>query len=420
MVAYQEERLRAVVHHAYERVPYYRRLFDAHGLRPGHIRTLADLTNVPITSRADLQLSVVRDVVAAGIEPDRLITNSTSGSSGEPLTIRRTWLEQSVLSLLRRRAMRYLGARPRDLVVTIGRDRRVHPRDTKIVGRVLAAVGLHRQVKLDVSLGAAKLVDQLVELRPDVVIGYSGTLALLAGVLDAEPRADLRPRLVVTGAEVLTTDMRERIARTFHAPVFDTYGSHEFNLLAWECKDTGAMHTCDDGMILEVLQADASAAEGDRGEVVGTSLHSYAMPFIRYRLGDLVTRGASHCRCGAPFATIGEIQGRMIDSFPMPDGRVLHPYDLLRAFKRGNDGWIRQYQILQERIDLVLLRVVPGETAPADARERLHVALAALLGPAVTVQVELVPEIPIEATGKFRVARSQVYSEYDRVASDVG
>jgi phenylacetate-CoA ligase len=420
MVAYQEERLRAIVHHAYERVPYYRRLFDAHGLRPQHIRTLADLTKIPITSRGDLQASAVRDVVAAGIDPGRLITTTTSGSSGEPLTIRRTWLEQSVLSVLRRRAMHYLGARPGDRVVTIGRERRAHPRDTKVVGRVLAAAGIDRRVKLDVSLGAATLVDRLCELRPDVVIGYSGTLGLLAGLLDAEPRAELRPRLVVTGAEVLTEDMRARITGTFHAPVFDTYGSHEFNLLAWECRDTGAMHTCDDGMVLEVLQADAPATEGDRGEVVGTSLHSYAMPFIRYRLGDLVARGALRCRCGLPFATIGAIQGRMIDSFPMPDGRLLHPYDLLRAFKRGNDEWIRQHQILQERIDRVVLRVVPGATMPIDAHARLHAALAALLGPAVTVQVELVREIPIETTGKFRVARSQVYSEYDGVGSDVG
>lgn len=111
----------------------------------------------------------------------------------------------------------------------------------------------------------------------------------------------------------------------------------------------------------------------------------------------------------------------MIDSFPLPDGRLLHPYDLLRAFRRGNGEWIRQYQLLQERSDRVRLRVVPGGSAPRDARERLHAPLAELLGPGVEVDVELVAHIPIEQTGKFRVARSLVHSEYDRrVASDVG
>jgi phenylacetate-coenzyme A ligase PaaK-like adenylate-forming protein len=71
------------------------------------------------------------------------------------------------------------------------------------------------------------------------------------------------------------------------------------------------MHTCDEAALVEVVHDGRPAADGEQGDVVATALHSYAMPFIRYRLGDIVTRGEQSCACGLPFATIGTIQGRM-------------------------------------------------------------------------------------------------------------
>lgn len=71
---------------------------------------------------------------------------------------------------------------------------------------------------------------------------------------------------------------------------------------------------------------DPAGGEGKSGEVVGTSLNYAAMPFIRYELGDVVTRGPERCACGSPFSTLAVIQGRVVNYFPLPDGRVLHPW----------------------------------------------------------------------------------------------
>ena len=94
--------------------------------------------------------------------------------------------------------------------------------------------------------------------------------------------------------------MRQQITQGFRAPVFEMYDSHEFNLLAWECSATGEMHISDYGMILEVLRDGRPVREGERGEVVGTNLYAYTMPFIRYRLGDIVTKGSEVCRLRQP------------------------------------------------------------------------------------------------------------------------
>ena len=94
---FQARRLRRLVAHAYDRVPFYRQHLDRHGLRPGDIRTPGDLRALPVIGKADLRDRPVAEIVARGVDPRRLITRTTSGSSGEPFTIRRTWLEERLL-----------------------------------------------------------------------------------------------------------------------------------------------------------------------------------------------------------------------------------------------------------------------------------------------------------------------------------
>ncbi|MGH7963298.1 MAG: hypothetical protein ACRERD_15995, partial [Candidatus Binatia bacterium] len=212
--------------------------------------------------------------------------------------------------------------------------------------------------------------------------------------------------------------MRHQISTAFRAPVFNTYGSHEFKLLAWEYAETGEFHTCDDGMILEVLKEGRPAASGERGEVVGTNLHSFAMPFIRYRLGDIVMKGSDACRCGQPFSTIQKIPGRMIDYFPLLDGRLVHPYEIVVPYLLGEDVWIRQYQLTQERQDRVILRVVPSTTPSPQKLAFLEESVTTLLDQGVEFHVILVPEIQLELNGKFRVSRSLVKSHYDGIDWD--
>jgi len=108
IVAFQNKQLRRLITHAYKNVPYYRRLFDQNGLKPNDIKSVSDLSIVPITSKKDLQSLPAEEVVARGVNPKNLIVRRTSGSSGEPLTIRRTWLEERLLGLFRLRAMHYL------------------------------------------------------------------------------------------------------------------------------------------------------------------------------------------------------------------------------------------------------------------------------------------------------------------------
>jgi len=418
--AFQNRQLRRLVAHAYENVSYYRRLFDQHGLNPRDIRSVADLPAIPITAKKDLLSLPAAELVARGVDPKRLVTRRTSGSSGEPFTIRRTWFENRLLYQFWRRAMRDLGSRSTDRTASVVLIRPTPPRDNRLpailhetLDSLHQSLGLYRRALVNCLLPPQDIVHALRDFRPDILSGFPGVLSQLAPVITDNDRLSIYPRFVTVGGEVVTPLMRRQISEAFSAPVFDLYSSHEFTLIAWECQETGEFHVCDDSLILEVLKDGHPVAVGERGEVVGTNLHSFAMPFIRYRLGDLVSRGGETCRCGQPFSTIRGIQGRMLDYFPLPDGRLLHPYEIVLLLVNDAASWIGQYQLTQEREDRIVLRVVPAAPPTPQQLALLEGSGAALLGEGVKFQVTLVPRLQLEPSGKFRVSRSLVRSAYD-------
>jgi len=217
---------------------------------------------------------------------------------------------------------------------------------------------------------------------------------------------------VMTISEVVTPAMRAKIEQVFRAPLRDVYSCWELALIGYECHAGGTYHVCDDNLILEVLRNGEPVGAGESGEVVGTSLNYAAMPFIRYELGDVVTRGPDRCACGSPFSTLAAIQGRVVDYFPLPDGRVLHPYTISAIIWETAFRCMRQYQLVQERTDHIIAHVaLTSEEYRGEVMSEMR-RVEELLGPRVQLVVEFVDEIPPGPRGKFGVYRSLVQSEY--------
>ncbi len=412
IVAYQNEQLRRLIHHAYQHVPYYRQLFDRHHVRPEQIRSVEDLALIPITSRRDLQDLPVEEIVMKAVNPTSLIPSRSSGSSGRPLTVRRSWLEERLHNAYRWRALWSYGLRPTDVHAYVMLARSPRAEDNRLLHRLAEAIGLGRFVVVNCFQSPGDILKDLKKIRPHVISGYASAMAGLAQDIDPAELRAFHLHFVGTGGEMLTPPMRDSIEQAFGAPVYDTYASIEFNILGWQCRQTGAMHTCDDGVVMEVLNGVRAVEEGEEGEVVGTDLHAYAMPIIRYRLGDIVIKGRSACSCGQPFSTIRSPQGRTIDYFHLPDGSLMHPYELGMT----NYPWIREFQITQERVDRIVMRIVSGGGQVGREIVSLKHAVATKMGPGVEVLVEEVATIPVESSGKFRPFRSLLSSSGSDVA----
>lgn len=365
LLAYQARRLRALVRHASRNVPYYRRLFQQAGVRPEDIQLPGDLHRVPVTSRQDLQALPPGDVVAAGINPEKLVVHFTSGTSGEPLVIRCTFFEEYLLRAFLLREQLSLGLRPTDrrAYLSLGGKRARAPGCEK-ADRSDFRPWLARREDVYCLQSAEQILAEIGAIQSDVLRGCSSSLAWIAEQMTEADRARIRPRLLFSGAETFPLEVRKKVSLAFNAPVFDSYSSREFNLLAMECL-------------------------------------SYAMPFIRYRLNDLVTLGDKPCGCGAPVATIKTILGRTVEEFTLPDGRRIHPYVLLRPLL-ASAPWLRRYQIVQDRVDHVRIRPISKAHPGAEAISATARAVAVAMDGTVRVDVELIYDIPAEPNGKYR------------------
>jgi phenylacetate-CoA ligase len=408
IVAFQNRRLRRIITHAYARVPYYRRLFDQAGVSPRHIRTVSDLDRIPVTSKSDLREVPLDQLLAKGVNPSTLIEHSTGGSTGEPFTVRRSWIEERILGDLRRRTLRLYGASSGSLVVVATFHHRPHRNDNRFLELVLNVFGRYRVQSIFCLESPESILRQFEALRPDVIGGYAGVLSRLARVITESGRPFRTPQFILSGGEVLTPGTAHRISAAFGAPVHDTYGAHEFSRIAWSCPVTGDYHCCDDGLIAEVLKDGRVAAGNEEGELVGTALHSYVMPFIRYRLSDVVTKGREACSCGQPFSTLRRIQGRVVDYFTLPTGALLHPYEIAAALKDWGMAWVGQYQLIQESLTRVVLKAVPLREPSADDLSAMKARAQAVVGDGVSFGIDVVDEIQLEEQGKFRVYRSLV------------
>ncbi len=401
---YRDRRLRRIIRHAQKKVPLYRDLWEASGVSPEHVRAAGDLSNLPVVTRKDLRTRTVGETLASGYDPARLITIQTTGSTGEPLAVRRTPAEDFVFHVFRMRAMSSFGLRPADRMARVG----THSHEqSPLAWKAAQRLGLFRQDQIALLDAPADIAAALGKADPDVVTGNSGVLTRAAREVARLSGRAPRPRFVVTSSEMLTPGMRRRIAEAFSCPVYDTYCAEEFGLVAWECRETGLYHVCDDSVIVEVLKDGRPAHEGERGDIVVTALHYYAQPFVRYVLGDEVVVGPAQCPCGAPFSTLSEISGRSVDYLSLPDGRELYAAAAAHVIQ-AVAPWVEQYELVQEQIDRVVVRLVPDSPPPPEALVRLREGLKGILSPGMDVKLELVQEIIPEPGVKYRFLRSLV------------
>jgi phenylacetate-CoA ligase len=409
--------VRWIVRHADDHVPYYAEAFARAEVRIDAIRGAADLPRLPVVHRDDLLTAGTQGFLRAGADVRALVCKHTTGTTGTPVNVYMTRTEAlfRTLSLLDafRRNVRIP---PGFTLVDVGPERK--DRATRSTQRI----GTVRIVRLFRSLPVAEHVALLRRTRPTLVEGRPSMLWQVARALEAEGATAIRPRLVVSYAEVLYPHVRELLERVFACRVVDYYNCEEAGNLAWECPDRpGLMHPNPATVCLEVVGPDGRAAGyGIEGSVVITNLFNATMPFVRYAMGDRATLvEPGHCSCGFDGPTMRLVDGRDEDFFVMPDSREISPrviYDVVNmALPAGVVGVlaeaIRGFQIVQEERDRIVVRVVPGPRYSDDLWRNLDAHVRALHS-AMRVEVVRVDALEPGPGGKFRQVTSRVRSAW--------
>ncbi len=328
--ARQFQMLKNVVEHAYRKVPLYRELYDEKGFRPEMLESFEDVEKIPLVPRERIKEGFPEEVLAEDIPLNDYYSRSTSGSSsGNPMTV--VWDEQSwdYAEAVYLRSLREAGYQPWKPLAYYWWEEF----DDEFYNRFFMRKELvHKDLEVE------EQWERLKELDPEYIYYFATSIYILAKYADRMGEEDaISPRSIITHAEILTPGMRRKIEDVFDCPVYDHYGSTEFNRMAGECK-RGNYHMDIDAAFFEF-----PGWEGYH-EVVATNLVNYKMPLIRYPMKDVVEIGEG-CGCGNSFPSVQDILGRKQDFFDIDGGKV-PPTAMIDALSGNND--ILEFRIAQE------------------------------------------------------------------------
>ncbi|WP_305043250.1 phenylacetate--CoA ligase family protein [Geoalkalibacter sp.] len=414
----QLDRLRTLARLAYDHTPYWREVMDGLGFTPADIRTLNDLRRFPLLEKNTLRARR-EDMVWRG-EGKRLQLVRTSGSTNEALQFYTSSTREAHINAARMRGHEWVGVRRGEKEmyywgspVELSKQDRV-----KRVRDWLINDGLTNGFEVTPERLKKNVADWLA-WRPKCIFGYPSTFVLTVTMaqslgLDLRELRKVGLEVIITTSEMLSDVDRDLIAEGFGVPVRDSYGLREAGLIGHECNE-GTMHCMDEQVILETIDPQTLVPTDGEGELVVTNIVGPAFPVIRYRTGDIVTLSREPCACGRNLSSIRISGGRAVEFVVTREGKWVVGYSFI-YIARSVEGIVK-FQVVQEKIGEIRVRLVVDERFPADGGEQVRKKVAQRLGGDDEIRVEIVDDIAPAPSGKYRPVISKVAEELYRQRS---
>lgn len=410
----QNRRMRAMVAHAYDSVPYYREVMRAAHLHPRDFRTADDLARLPVLAGRDLARDPQRFLSHRHTKGAALALRS-SGTSGYAKAISYD-AAALFLSLAHGHRQRHVLAR---FVGTVSGYREMHlVRQDSVAHQLRDFYRSHSWVpgRLDLErlrMSPAETFEDTIArvntFKPEVLRGWGTHLGALFRFAATHRRPLHRPRCVAYGADRMAEADRQLIEGQFGVPVISTYQAAEALRIGFQCEDRTAFHLSVDHTAVRVVDAEGNpVAPGATGEIVISNLVNRATVLLNYKLGDVVTLSAEPCACGRTLPTIRAIDGRADDLITHEDGRQLHALVVLAPLLQVPG--VVQVQLIQEEMARFRLRVVcaPHSVWVSVCRD-LTAALRSTLGDALVLHLEQTDTIAPEPSGKVKSVISRCH-----------
>ena len=381
--------LAVITEYAATHVPYYRRLFEQHALKPAAFRGIGDLPGLPILNKWEL-LEHETELRAEVLPPGETIYGyfKSSGTTGRPARVLMTTRANFMFTVLTQRHYRWFRFDPRGTLAAIRTPEELprQPDGSLIADGVTLRNPHWRYVDRVAETGPSitfsransieRQIDWLREERPDYLVTYPGTLEEQAfAVPEAVALNSLRGLMGISAQ--MTPGMRRRIETSFGIPVHQSYGLNEIGIVAGRC-EAGRYHVHTEHCVVEIVdQNGRPCAPGSIGRIVVTALQNAAMPLLRYDTDDTAEAVTGPCACGRTLPSIGEITGRYRRWLSLPpDSRARFRLltDTLQSLPAALLVNLRRYQVHQCRDQSFELRVVTATALPTGFSERIHAA----------------------------------------------
>lgn len=378
ILARQHAQIDQLAAHAHARSPFWRARLEAAGYRPGGpgVGSGHWFAALPTLSRGEAR-SAGDDLFALPVPPEhgRVHAMKTSGSTGTPLEIRKTDLALTFWSAidLRDSLWRHSDLRGTFAAIRVGAQRATHAGWGAAYAGYDNGPGLTFDAREDID---AQL-DWLDAERPQILLTHASNLRALAlRSIELGRRLDGLQE-ARSFSECVPPDLRERVHEAWRVPLSDMYTANEVGYVALECPDSGLYHVQSEDVLVEVIDdAGRPCAPGQTGRVVVSSLHNFAMPLLRYELGDHATAGGP-CPCGRTLPTLERIHGRTRNMLRLPQGRMAWPGFPMNTLMRLQA--IRELKMIQHSLDEIEVELVLARPLTADEQTTLADAVRARL-----------------------------------------
>lgn len=402
--------LTRILAHCQQSVPYYRgrmlNLGGSFGEDPfSYLQSLPILTKDIIRSHFD-------ELKSNDLNQRKWRFATTGGSTGECLTFIADYAHSAQAYAVTALFSKLTGKEEGESEIYLwGSPRDIMHRTKGWRAQLLNKVFNH--LLLDASVMTSERMKEYISIfnakRPKLTVAYADALYELARFAERES-LDVTPQnAAITSAGVLYPFMRQEIEKVFQCRVFDRYGTTEFGTIACERPGCEGLWVPPWTIYLEIVDNHSNPVpDGTEGNILVTSLSNYAMPLIRYRIGD---RGVLSSRATSsgdiPGQILGDILGRDNDVFITREGTIVHAsYFAILLYYRD---WIKRYQVIQKSYSDVLFRIVKsGFECPQRELNELTKRTKEVMGEDCVVHFEYVDEIPVSNSGKFRYIFSEV------------
>ncbi|MDI6724921.1 MAG: phenylacetate--CoA ligase [Methanobacterium sp.] len=359
----QLARLQKIVKRAYENVPFYRKRFDESGIKPEDIKTIKDIEKLPLTTKDDLREAYPFGMFAV---PRREIVelHTSSGTTGKPTVSGYTKKDIEIWSEVMARGLTMFGATEDDII-----------QNTHGYGLFTGGFGVHYGAQkigltvIPISTGQTKRqIEIMKDFNASIVIFTPSYGLYLSEVAEEEGlnTEELNLKAVGFGAEMWTEEMRQEIQRRFNAPAYNIYGLTEIMGpgIALECQEQDGLHVMEDHFYPEIIDSTTleTLPEGEKGELVLTTLTRHGMPIIRFRTKDVTALKREKCGCGRTLIKMDRITGRTDDMLKVR-GVAVFPSQIEKALLKV-DGLEPHYQIIVSRPHHMDVMEVQVEASP--------------------------------------------------------
>lgn len=393
---FQNERLKVLIKHSYENVPYYTKLFESLNLKPSDFRSKEDLKKLPILTKDEIKRNFPEFIVNKNLKKGTYYKGASSGSTGEPLNYYLSKEAYSFNIACGLRAWSWMGYKLGDKYIKVSQNQR-SKKEKKIQDKLLNNDYLF--LKNINKEGVSEAISLIKQTKPKVIRCYPDPLEFIADELIA--RGEFLPlTAIATTGNVLHREARKKIEFAFQTKIYDGY-SCEGSAPFFQCETHENYHAAMEYAISEFVDVERNLDGFIQGRHIVTNLWNFDTPFIRYDSQDLLEFTGEKCSCGRNLLPIKKILGRDNDILITTNGKNIIAQIFTIFFSKFSN--VLQFQFIQEDTLNIKCNIVVNDFFnDVDFNNIKDYVLSVFDDKSMNIRFELVNEIKIGKNGKRR------------------